>query len=163
MRDCNKRISVIVGKEEHEEWKDFAEEVTHSSVSQLVRWSVEQAIRRERGDNPGAEVNLEGITEYLEELQNRLENVEGEIKELHRIAKSGNGENQRREKIEEDVLGLLRETGNAMTIPQIADNLPHASEEVKKAIGELEDKHLLNRITPEESVHQDGVPRWKAL
>lgn len=163
MRDCNKRISVIVGKEEHKEWKDFAEEITHSSVSQLVRWSVEQVMRREKGDNSGAKVDLEGITEYLEDLQNRLENVEKEIKELHRIAESGNGGDSRLEKVRDDVLGLLRETGNAVTIPQIADNLPHAPAEVKKAIGELEDQHLLNRITPEESLHQDGVPRWEAL
>lgn len=163
MRDCNKRITVVVGKEEHEKWKEFAEEVTHSSVSQLVRWSVGQAMRREGGDNAGVEADLNGITGYLEELLNRLENVEEEIQELRRIAGSGSGENPRTEKARDDVLGLLRETGNAMTIPQIADNLSHSPEVVKKAIAELEDQHLLNRITPEGSLHQGGLPRWKAL
>ncbi len=84
MRDDSKRISVVVGKEQHKKWKIFAKNYTQGSVSQLIRCSVDQKIHQnQRLLEKSSEYDLNSqvdLNKALKVLNKRIERLSSQLR-----------------------------------------------------------------------------------
>lgn len=77
------QINITVNPERKERWEEYVDENNEaSSLSHLIRLSVEREINRDESDGQAAEVDLSGIDERFDGLESRLDDLSVEIRQL---------------------------------------------------------------------------------
>ena len=77
------QINITVNPERKERWEEYVNENNEaSSLSHLIRLSVEREINRDESDGQAGEVDLSGIDERFDGLESRLDDLSVEIRQL---------------------------------------------------------------------------------
>ena len=153
MRDNLERVSIVLMKDQHQRFKEYAKRC-HGSLSQFLRMAAENEIDSNSGVD---EVNLRPIIEILEGVRSMVQQIEGRLERIGRgtdfiIEKFGS----RMEKVAGDVEELLLQKGNGLSIPEIGNYLPYNQNEIIQGIERLEEKFAVRRI------EQVNAPsKWK--
>ena len=153
MRDNLERVTIVLGKEQHQRFKDYSKKY-HSSVSQFLRFAGEN----ELDENDGADdLKLRPIFEQLEKtstnvqaMQRTLQKLEKEIDSITELKK------RKDEYIAHHIEELLLSSGNSLSIPEITGYLPYEQEAIIRGIEKLEERFVVVRIK-----QVNGMSKWK--
>lgn len=142
MRDNLERVTVVLTKEQHRRFKEYARRY-HGSLSQFLRMAGEN----EADENNGSDVlNLRPIIKKLKMIGDTVQQVDARLKRIESgtdyvVDKLGS----KIEKVAEDIAELLLHKGK-LSIPEIANYLPYNQEEIISGVEKLEDKLAIVRI-----------------
>lgn len=77
------QINLTVNPERKERWEEYVEENNEaSSLSHLIRLSVEREIDRDKSDGQATEVELSGIDERFDALESRLDDLAVDVRQM---------------------------------------------------------------------------------
>lgn len=152
MRDNLERVTIVLTKEQHQRFKEFANKC-HGSLSQFLRMAGEN----EADDNKHTQMlNLRPIIKKLEKNSDKIKQIEEKLNRTEKgteyiVNKIGNIT----DKIGDDIEKLLLHKPK-LSIPEIGTYLPYTQEEIISAIERLEEKFVVTRIR-----RDDAPSRWK--
>jgi len=142
MRDNLERVTIVLTKEQHRRFKEYARRY-HGSLSQFLRMAGEN----EADENNGSDVlNLRPIVKKLKMVGDTVQQMDERLKRTESgtdyvVDKLGS----KIEKVAEDIAELLLHKGK-LSIPEIANYLPYNQEEIISGVEKLEDKLAIVRI-----------------
>jgi len=142
MRDNLERVTIVLTKEQHRRFKEYARRY-HGSLSQFLRMAGEN----EADENNGSDVlNLRPIIKKLKMIGDTVQQMDERLKRTESgtdyvVDKLGS----KIEKVAEDIADLLLHKGK-LSIPEIANYLPYNQEEIISGVEKLEDKLAIVRI-----------------
>jgi len=142
MRDNLERVTIVLTKEQHRRFKEYARRY-HGSLSQFLRMAGEN----EADENNGSDVlNLRPIIKKLKMIEDTVQQMDERLKRTESgtdyvVDKLGS----KIEKVAEDIAELLLHRGK-LSIPEIANYLPYNQEEIISGVEKLEDKLAIVRI-----------------
>lgn len=143
MRDNLERVTIVLTKEQHHRFKEYARRY-HGSVSQFIRL----AGLNEMDDNNNTEdLRFRPITEKLEETVSMIQNIYRRLQTIERgtdfvVERLGS----KMDKIANDVEELLLSSGRMFSIPEITGYLQYEQEEIISGIEKLEERFSITRI-----------------
>ena len=143
MRNNLKRVTIVLTKDQHLKYKEYARKY-HGSVSQFIRLAAEKAIS---DDIDLIDLRLRPIFEKLENINL---SIDGSNKILHLLNRNTNflvdKIGDKVEKIAYCIEKLLLSNNRPLSIPEITGYLPYTQEEIIDAIEFLEEKFYVERI-----------------
>lgn len=143
MRDNLERVNIVLTKEQHARFKEYARRY-HGSLSQFLRMAGENQIE----DNNGVDdLKLRPIVEKLEKIVDSVQKIDGRLKRVEKetgfvVEKLGSKD----EKVADDIERLLLEKGIKLSIPEIRNYLPYSQEEIISGMERLEMDFVVLKI-----------------
>lgn len=142
MRDNLERVTIVLTKEQHRRFKEYAKKF-HGSLSQFLRMAGENEANR---SDDADVINLRPIVKELgiirgkvEQIDERVKRIKGEINYV--VEKLGN----KTEKIADDIEELLLHKGK-LSVPEMENYIPYTQEEIVSGVEKLEEKFTVVRI-----------------
>ena len=142
MRDNLERVNIVLTKEQHKRFREYAQKY-HGSLSQFLRLAAEN----ESDDNDAFMINLRPIIKKLDELEDFSHQILEKIDKIYHgaeylVDRLGNKSG----KIADDIEKLLLQKGIGLSIPEIGKYLPYKQEEIISGIEKLVDEFAIVKI-----------------
>lgn len=153
MRDNLERVTIVLGKEQHQRFKDYSKKY-HGSVSQFLRHAGEN----ELDENDGVDdFKLRPIFEQLEKTSTNVQVMQRTLQKLEKEIDSIAEQKRRKDEyIANHIEELLLSSKNKLSIPEIAGYLPYEQEMIIRGIEKLEERFVIVRIK-----QVNGMSKWK--
>lgn len=152
MRDNLERVTIVLGKEQHQRYKDYSKKY-HSSVSQFLRHAAENEMNQ---DNGVEELMLRPIFERLEKTNTDVQIIQRTLQKLEKEIDSIAEQKRRKDEyIANHIEELLLSSRTKLSIPEIAGYLPYEQEAIIRGIEKLEERFIITRIK-----QVNGISKW---
>lgn len=143
MRDNLERVNIVLTKEQHVRFKEFARRF-HGSLSQFMRMAAENQIIDDSGID---DLKLRPIVEELEKIRDSVQKINVRLRKMEKgtdfvVEKLGS----KNEKVADDIERLLLEKGIKLSIPEIGNYLPYSQDEVISGMERLESDFVVSKI-----------------
>ena len=143
MRSNLKRVNIVLTREQHQKFKDFAQRY-HGSVSQFLRLAAEMEI--ENGDVKD-EVNLRPLVELMDKTYILIQEVEARLERIGKgIESILDDQGNWVKKVSQDIESLLYKQGKGLSIPEMANYLSYSQNELIQGIEHLDDTFAVTKI-----------------
>lgn len=153
MRDTLERVTIVLSKEQHCRFREFARRY-HGSVSQFLRMAAENAI--DDGKDKG-ERSLLPLLRGLERTETALKQIDARISGIERQAGFLPSKSESKtEVIAEEIERFLLTSNGRFSVPELGGYLPYSQEEIVRGIELLEERFAVSRIK-----QVNGPSKWK--
>jgi predicted DNA-binding protein len=143
MRGKLKRVNIVLSKEQHNRFKEYAKRY-HGSLSQFLRLAGENEIDDQEDDN---DFHLRPLIERQKKIQQLLEKMTHHIKKLQKIQGVSEDFNLTdKQSIAYDIEHVLLAGETPLSIPEIMEYVSCSQEEIIGGIEWLLDRFIISRI-----------------
>ena len=143
MRDNLERVTIVLTKDQHLRFKEYAKRY-HGSVSQFIRLAGDNEILGNSGND---DLKVRPIVEKMEKTGRLIQQIEVQLKKVERginfvVRKIGTKEDQ----IAHEIAEILLSSDRSLSIPEITGYLAYKQEDVICGIEKLEERFAVTRI-----------------
>ncbi len=152
MRDNLERVTIVLGKEQHQRFRDYSKKY-HSSMSHFLRHAGENEMDQ---DDKSEELKLRPLVERLEKTGAIIEVIQKTLQKLEKEIDSIAEQKRRKDEyITNHIEALLLSSRAKLSIPEIAGYLPYEQEAIIRGIEKLEERFIIKRIR-----QINGISKW---
>lgn len=143
MRDALTRVNIVLLKDQHERFKQYAQQY-HGSLSQFLRLAGENEIDQQENTNAFL---LRPILEQQEKLHSSIEKINQQMKSNYDIISGATGFFQIQHKvIALEIEHLLLSVDTSLSIPELGEYLPYSQDNLISGIEWLIDHARVKRL-----------------
>lgn len=143
MRDTLIRVNIVLLKEQHKRFQEYAQRY-HGSLSQFLRLAGENEIDQHEDTN---EIYLRPIMEQQEKLQQALKKINHQLKSTQDSIYQSTDFNQMKiKKIALEIEEILFSSDTPLTIPEIREYISHSQDDLITGIEWLLDHGCIKRM-----------------
>ena len=142
MRDNLERVHVVLTKDQHQRFKEYASRF-HGSVSQFIRMASENELT---SNSDKEELKLRPIYDKLNQMEIIVRSIERKLLRIEKVTEYLTQRiGTRGEKIAGDIEELLLAQNYGLSIPEMKGYLPYEQEELIRGIEYLEERFAVKR------------------
>ena len=143
MRDTLIRVNIVLLKEQHQRFQEYAQRY-HGSLSQFLRLAGENEIDQHEDTN---EIYLRPIMEQQEKLQQALKKINHQLKSTRDSIYQSTDFNQMNiKKIALEIEEILFSSDTPLSIPEIREYISHSQDDLITGIEWLLDHGRIKRM-----------------